>query len=58
MYTFTQGQIFIVFLILGLCLGILFDLFRALRKTFKTPDLVTYIEDIVFMATSRNFNCK
>ncbi len=49
MYTFSQGQIFILFLILGLSIGIFFDLFRALRKTFKTSDFVTCIEDIIFM---------
>lgn len=54
MYTFSQVQIFIIFLIIGLCIGILFDLFRALRKTFKTPDFITYIEDITFMAFVRN----
>lgn len=54
MYTFSQVQIFIIFLIIGLCIGILFDLFRALRKTFKTPDFITYIEDITFMACVRN----
>lgn len=50
MYSFSQEQIFTVFLIIGLCIGIFFDLFRALRKTFKTPDFITYIEDILFMA--------
>ncbi len=50
MYTFSQGQIFILFFIIGLCIGILFDFFRALRKSFKTPDLVTLIQDIIFMA--------
>lgn len=56
MYAFSQGQIFTVFLIIGLCLGIFFDIFRALRKTFLTPDFVTYIEDIIFMASARNFS--
>ena len=50
MYTFSQGQIFIVFLIIGICIGVIFDIFRTLRKVFKTPDLATYIEDIIFMA--------
>ncbi len=49
MYTFSQGQVFILFLILGLCIGVFFDFFRALRKTFKTSDFITYIEDIIFM---------
>jgi hypothetical protein len=53
MYTFSQAQIFIIFLIIGLCIGIFFDIFRALRKTFKTTELATYIEDIIFMAIVR-----
>ena len=50
MYTFSQGQVFIVFLIIGLCIGSLFDFFRAIRKNFKTSDFVTYVQDIIFMA--------
>lgn len=50
MYAFSQGQIFIIFLIIGLCIGILFDLFRAFRKVFKTSDFITYIQDIIFMS--------
>ena len=41
-----QTYLFIVFSLTGIGLGVLFDFFRALRKTFKTPDLVTYLEDI------------
>ncbi len=29
-------------------IGLLFDCFRVLRKSFKTSDFVTYIEDIFF----------
>ena len=32
----------------GVIIGILFDFFRILRKSFKTPDFVTYIEDVIF----------
>ena len=49
MNTFSQGQIFILFFILGLAISVFFDVFRALRKTFKTSDFITYLEDIVFM---------
>lgn len=56
MYIFSQGQIFIIFLILGLSIGIIFDIFRAIRKTFKTSDFLTTIEDIIFMAIIRYFN--
>ena len=37
-----------VFILSGAVIGILFDLFRILRKSFKTPDIITYIEDIIF----------
>lgn len=40
--------ILIVFFITGICIGILFDIFRISRKTFKTPDLLIYVEDIAF----------
>lgn len=43
-----QANIFLVFIFDGILIGILFDIFRVLRKNFKTPDVVTYIEDILF----------
>ena len=43
-----QAYLFIVFSLTGIGLGILFDFFRALRKTFKTSDFITYIEDIIY----------
>lgn len=43
-----QAYLFIVFSLTGVGLGTLFDFFRAIRKTFKTPDFVTYIEDILY----------
>ena len=39
---------FIVFTIVGIIIAILFDIFRILRKSFKTNDIVTYIQDIFF----------
>lgn len=38
----------LIFTISGIAIGIFFDIFRILRKSFKTPDIVTYIEDIIF----------
>jgi spore cortex biosynthesis protein yabQ len=32
----------------GIVIGIGFDIFRVLRKSFRTSDMVTYIEDILF----------
>ena len=43
-----QGYLFLVYTIDGILIGILFDIFRILRKSFKTKDLITYIEDICF----------
>ncbi len=38
----------LIFTISGVAIGIFFDIFRILRRTFKTPDIITYIEDTIF----------
>lgn len=43
-----QIQLFLIFLIDGLIIGLIFDFFRILRKAIKTSDLLTYIEDALF----------
>lgn len=43
-----QTYLFIIFILNGFLIGILFDIFRILRKSFKTSDFVTSIEDIIF----------
>lgn len=43
-----QAYIFLIFVLNGLLIGFLFDIFRILRLSFKTKDFITYIEDIVF----------
>ena len=50
MSTFFNSQIgiFLIYLIAGVLICLLYDIFRAVRKTVKTPDLVTYIEDTIF----------
>ena len=50
MYTFSQEQIFIFFFIIGVVIGLLFDIFRVLRRSFKTPDFITLIEDISYLS--------
>ncbi|MBP3595859.1 MAG: spore cortex biosynthesis protein YabQ [Clostridia bacterium] len=45
---YSQGSIFGAFFILGILTGFIFDFFRALRKTIKTNNIFTYIEDIIF----------
>ncbi len=37
-----------IFTLVGIVIGILFDSFRILRRSFKTVDLITYIQDILF----------
>lgn len=49
MYNLSQEKVFILFFIIGLIIGIVFDFFRAIRKNFKTSDLATLFEDIVFL---------
>ena len=43
-----QAYLFLVFSLTGVAIGILFDLFRILRRSIKTANIVTYIEDILF----------
>ena len=39
---------FFIYIISGIIIGLFFDIFRILRRSFKTKDLITYIEDITF----------
>ncbi len=39
---------FIYFIITGIILSIIFDIFRVLRRSFKTSDIITNIEDVLF----------
>ena len=43
-----QAYLFLIFIANGVIIGILFDFFRILRKSFKTSDIITYIEDLIF----------
>ena len=51
----TQLYSLLIFTISGMVIGVFFDLFRILRKSFKTPDIVTYIEDILFWICTGGF---
>lgn len=44
----SETILFLIFLLDGAIVGLLFDIFRILRRSFKTPDFITYIEDIGF----------
>ena len=43
-----QAYLFLIFILAGLIIGFLFDFFRILRKTIKTSDFVTYMQDFIF----------
>ena len=43
-----QAYLFLVFSLTGVVIGVLFDFFRILRKSIKTSNIITYIEDILF----------
>lgn len=49
MHNFSQEQIFVLFFIVGLIIGIIFDFFRAIRKNYKACDFITLVEDILFL---------
>lgn len=44
----SQANLFLIFVINGVIIGLLFDIFRILRKSFKTSDIITTTEDILF----------
>lgn len=47
-----QAYIFLVFSLTGIVIGFLFDFFRILRRTIKTPNIITNIEDMLFWILS------
>lgn len=43
-----QAYLFFIYFLSGILIGIFFDIFRILRRSFKTSNFITYIEDILF----------
>lgn len=43
-----QAYLFLIFAFNGVIIGLILDFFRIIRKTFKTSNVITYIEDILF----------
>ena len=39
---------FFLYVVSGMAISIFFDIFRVLRKSIKTPNIITYIEDTIF----------
>lgn len=50
--TNSQAILFLLFALDGVIIGILFDFFRILRKSFSTGNLLTAIEDIIFWTST------
>lgn len=40
--------VFFIYVISGMAISIFFDIFRVLRKTIRTSNIVTYLEDAIF----------
>ncbi len=45
---FNQLTTFFIYVIAGMAICIFYDIFRVLRKSIKTSNIVTYIEDVIF----------
>lgn len=43
-----QAELFLIFVLAGIIVGVLFDFFRILRRSFSTGNILTALEDIVF----------
>ena len=43
-----QAYVFIIFILDVFIIGLLFDVCRILRKSFKTSDFITYLQDFLF----------
>ena len=50
--TINQAYLFLIFIVNGFLIGIVFDIFRILRRSFKTSNYITYLEDIIFWIIS------
>ena len=46
--TINQLTTLLIFFLTGVIIGFVFDFFRILRRSFKTSDIVTYIQDFMF----------
>lgn len=47
-FIFEQFKFLCIFIVNGFAIGLLFDLFRSIRKVFQVSDIRTYIQDFIF----------
>ncbi len=52
MQNINQTQEFLYFCLIGVVITFIFDIFRSIRKNFKTSDKLTCVEDIIFLIIS------
>ncbi len=50
-----QLNLFLRFLLYGVIIGVIFDIFRIIRKCYSISDFHTYIEDILFGIITSTF---
>lgn len=43
-----QASIFLIYISTGILICMFYDIFRALRKAFKTKNIFIYLEDLIF----------
>lgn len=48
----SQSCEFLYFCLIGIIISFIFDIFRSIRKNFKTSDILAYVEDILFVIIS------
>jgi spore cortex biosynthesis protein YabQ len=49
MLNLNQGQEFLAYFFIGMIFCFIFDIFRSSRYVFKPSDIVTHIEDTIFL---------
>jgi len=47
-----EFYVFVSFILIGIIVSLLFDIFRILRKVYRTSDLITIAQDIAFWCIS------
>lgn len=52
---FGELTTFIIYILSGIVICLFFDVFRVLRKSIKTSNLITYIEDTIFWVIVGSF---
>lgn len=45
---YSQGDMFVVSLIMGFCMGFTYDILRGIRKAFSHSDFIVGVEDVLY----------